>query len=201
MSKRYLWMSVPLRNETTGRLELATHLDPQGFWSLTAEIEDTERGVGIVALRIERADLAHERGVKEGLRSDTGWTTAASKHIPFLTADMLKSIRLTEFAQLANQVLGKRGHRLLRDPTKMRARDDRYWATWASHYVRACERAPRSPIAALAEQFGMERSQVRDTIHNCRAKGYLTGRGSQGRSGGQLTEKARLALHPQGSAQ
>jgi hypothetical protein len=69
---------------------------------------------------------------------------------------------------------------------------DAYWAKWASRYVDACAESS-SPIKHLADQDSRPAEEVRDIVHQCRTRGFLTKVG-RGRSGGHLTDKARKTL-------
>jgi hypothetical protein len=83
----------------------------------------------------------------------------------------------------------------LSNPRKLRAHDDRYFATWAAHYVRL--NGSKRAVSELAERFEVDRARVRDTLNTARSRGLLT-RGQRGRSGGQLTAKAIDALERKG---
>jgi len=88
-------------------------------------------------------------------------------------------------------------HRLNAEPARpgRAGRGDRYYAAWASRYLAALERHPSAPIAELADKYDISRSSARDLVHKARERGLLTKRG-QGRAGGALTEKGRVALEP-----
>ena len=74
-----------------------------------------------------------------------------------------------------------------------------YWAVWAKRYVDACVESDK-PIQHLAERFGHGDDQVRDIIHQCRVRKFLTKVG-RGRSGGRLTDLAVETLASLGEAE
>lgn len=115
-----------------------------------------------------------------------------------ITAELLRELQLSELASAVNRHLAH-GRVAGRIPTPGTERDDRFWAAWAAHYVRACENAPRAPLRYLEDRLGgYSRDQLRDIVHQCRARGFLT-KGTAGVARGALTKKARDALNPGGT--
>lgn len=83
--------------------------------------------------------------------------------------------------------------RLLRG-LRRRRRTDREYAHIASAYVDSRSVDSRKPIQLTAERLRMEPSQVRDAIHEARARELLNKSDGQGVSGGTLTAKAYRLL-------
>ncbi len=85
-------------------------------------------------------------------------------------------------------------------------RPDQDYAVWAQRYVKALNEGSRSPVAELADRFGMKATQVRDLLREARRRELLTSltvdaarddlgrRRPPGLAGGQLTEKAIALL-------
>ena len=69
-----------------------------------------------------------------------------------------------------------------------------FYARLASDYVKALRGGSRRPVADLAEKRKVKVSVVRDGIRRARTLGLLTGGGTSGRVGGQLTPGARACL-------
>jgi hypothetical protein len=111
-----------------------------------------------------------------------------------VTARLLRSMPIGAIHEAVNAHLAGRGEvkGRLPDPTKRGARDDAYYAGWAAHYVRLAG-ASSAPVSELAEKFGVTRDRVRNVLHLARQRGLLT-RGTHGRAGGELTDKALAAL-------
>jgi len=75
-----------------------------------------------------------------------------------------------------------------------RGRDQLYYAEWARRYVEACSIAPRSPLKHLVATSPAEtEGTIRAFLNRARAKGLLT-KAPAGKSGGELTRKARELL-------
>jgi hypothetical protein len=87
-------------------------------------------------------------------------------------------VDLTEFAR--NPRPGRRG------------RPDIFYAVLAAQYVELLD-GRSAPTAALAELRNLSASQTRDLLHQARGRGLLTSP-PRGRSGGELTEKAKKLL-------
>jgi hypothetical protein len=74
-------------------------------------------------------------------------------------------------------------------------RDDHFYAVWAARYTERAAYTNR-PIAELAEAHDRPPTRIREYIAEARRRGLLTAT-RPGRSGGQLTDKARALLeHP-----
>jgi hypothetical protein len=71
-------------------------------------------------------------------------------------------------------------------------RDDHFYAVWAARYSERAAYTPR-PIAELAEAHDRPPTRIREYIAEARRRGLLTAT-RPGRSGGQLTDKARALL-------
>ena len=77
-------------------------------------------------------------------------------------------------------------------------RPDSFYAQYAAAYVDAIANGSKSPVKDVAVQLNEQPEYVRDVLHNARRRGLLT-RPPKGRSGGQLTDKARAVLACSGS--
>jgi hypothetical protein len=71
-------------------------------------------------------------------------------------------------------------------------RDDHFYAVWAARYAERAAYTAR-PIADLAQQHDRPPARLREYIAEARRRQLLTGT-TPGRSGGQLTDKARALL-------
>jgi len=71
-------------------------------------------------------------------------------------------------------------------------RDDHFYAIWAARYTAKAAYTPR-PIADLAHEHDRPPARLREYIAEARRRGLLTAT-TPGRSGGQLTDKARALL-------
>ena len=71
-------------------------------------------------------------------------------------------------------------------------RDDHFYAVWAARYAERAAYTPR-PIAELADEHDRPPTRLREYIAEARRRGLLTAT-RPGRSGGQLTDKARALL-------
>jgi hypothetical protein len=71
-------------------------------------------------------------------------------------------------------------------------RDDHFYAVWAARYAERVAYTAR-PIAELADEHGRPPARLREYIAEARRRGLLTAT-RRGRSGGQLTDKARALL-------
>jgi hypothetical protein len=185
------------RNPETGWLEVRDGIadpdDPGQYsgWYAEIAIDDTGEIPEVVALTLRAGnDPYYQTAEHAGADLSSMETT----EYPPLTARLLRAVPLGRLRAIANLHLATRREvrGRLPDPTRARHRDDSYWASWAAHYTRIAE-SSRSPIADLADKFDEDRDHVRDTIHACRARGFLT-KGTAGVPGGQLTDKARKAL-------
>jgi hypothetical protein len=77
-----------------------------------------------------------------------------------------------------------------------RSKDDLYYAKWAARISeKTTDPGTRNrPIAALADDTGLEREQIRDIAHRARRLKVLSDPPTRGRGGGLLTEKGRRLL-------
>jgi hypothetical protein len=137
-----------------------------------------------------------------GLRFDP-WSYLPSPP-PMLTKQMIRSVPVE---QLYKQVRGyvsisqKIGvdldvdlREFARNPRPgRRGRPDIFYAVLAAQYVELLN-GRSAPTAALAELRNLSASQTRDLLHQARGRGLLTSP-PRGRSGGELTEKAKKLLH------
>jgi hypothetical protein len=71
-------------------------------------------------------------------------------------------------------------------------RDDHFYAVWAARYAERAAYTPR-PIADLADEHDRPPTRLREYVAEARRRGLLTAT-RPGRSGGQLTDKARALL-------
>lgn len=136
-----------------------------------------------------RVDVDEELPAIVGLRLERRTGTAPEA----ITVELLRELQLSELAAAVNRHLAH-GRVAGRIPTPGIERDGRFWAVWAAQYVRACEKAPRAPLRYLEDRIaGYSRDQLRDIVHQCRARGFLT-KGAAGVARGALTQRARDAL-------
>lgn len=164
------------------RVEVVLSSDPG--WRVAVEVDTTGAEATITSLCFERAD---EAGIALRDRSTGDLITSPASFPP---ASLLRSLKMTELVDAVNfHLMAGRRRQRVPDPLKQSANRPLYFATWAAAYVDAVRSSPRAPIAELARRYDMERPQVRDLIHLCRAKGYLTA-GAPGVGGGQLTQQA-----------
>jgi hypothetical protein len=189
--------TISRRNPETGWLEVRDGIDdpddPNQYsgWYAELAIDDTSEVPEVVALTL-RAGVHPYHQVAEHVGTDLSGLEEAE--CPPLTARLLRAVPLGRLRAIANLHLAAR-HEVrgrLPDPTRARRRDASYFAAWAAHYTRIVA-SSRRPIADLAEKFGEDRDHVRDAIHACRERGFLT-KGTAGVPGGQLTSKALKAL-------
>lgn len=150
-------------------------------WNVIADIDDSGDVAEILRLSVVRQDHP-AAGVRLDLEA-AGSVSAAH----------LRSVRLTEIVEAANEHLRYQSPVSVPDPAKQRANSPEFYAAWAARYVDLVKGGSRSPIADLAEEMGKSREQIRDLVHACRAKGYLT-KGRRGLSGGELTDVALKVL-------
>jgi hypothetical protein len=75
-------------------------------------------------------------------------------------------------------------------------RTDAHFAAWANRIsLRTSDPVTsRRPIAAVADDTGMTREQIRDIAHEARSRGFLTRPPAGARGGGVLTQKGRDLL-------
>jgi hypothetical protein len=188
--------TVSRRNPDTGHLEVLLGIDDPDIgaysgWYALAEIDDSADVPELVALTLRAGNHPYHLLAEHDGADLSGFETA---ECPPLTARLLRAVPLGLLRSVVNLHLAGR-HEIrgrLPDPTRAKRHDDRYYATWAAHYARAAESSSR-PVAELADKFGEGRDKVRDLIHACRRRGFLTP-GSKGIGGGQLTDKAFSAL-------
>ena len=75
-----------------------------------------------------------------------------------------------------------------------RGRDDLPYAVWAARYVTKVQTNPRAPYPELAaEHPGFSERTIRECVSKARNRDLLT-RVGQGRTGGELTAKAKALL-------
>jgi hypothetical protein len=188
--------TVSRRNPGTGHLEVLLGIeDPDNGeysgWYALADIDDGAEVPELVALTLRAGNHPYHR-LAEHAGADLGGLETAE--CPPLTARLLRAVPLGLLRSVVNLHLATRREvrGRLPDPTRAKRHDDQYYASWAGHYARAAESSPR-PIVELADKFGMDRGQVRDVIHACRRRGFLTP-ATRGIAGGQLTDQALDAL-------
>jgi len=121
-----------------------------------------------------------------------------------LTARQLRAVRLGDLTrEVTRGVIGQLLAALAPDsanddythPRPGRAgRDDHFYAVWAARYVDQGAQSPR-PIADLAAEHDRPAGRIREYVAEARRRELLTPT-RQGRSGGELTDKARTLLQP-----
>lgn len=186
--------SVSGRNADTGLIEVQAVLPTAPDWTVTAEIDDTSGVAVIVGMTLRRKDHP----------SVGSHLSGPLKSPDSLTTRVIRSVSLSALVGQANshlhvsQLIEGKTRRLLRDPLKGRENPSLFYAVWASRYADAAV-ASRSPIADLAQAHDMKRSQVRDLVHECRSRGFLSP-SRPGRPGGQLTAMALEVLTNAGAS-
>jgi hypothetical protein len=123
---------------------------------------------------------------------------------PMLTAAILRSVSVDRLYELArNTVSISSGLGIYLDvkidefrkhPRPGRVgRPDVFYASLAAQYVELLK-ASATPTKALAELHSYSESSMRDYLHQARERGLLT-KAPPGRSGGELTDKAKEILN------
>jgi hypothetical protein len=187
------------RDTATGLLNVAGAIpdpaDPEqfsGYW-MRAEVDDSAEPARIVELAVtERTlDEAPPGSLTNRFLAAGGDPDVVPAGV---TARLLRSVPIGAVHDAVNTHLAGRGEvkGRLPDPTKRSARDDAFYANWAAHYVRLAG-VSSAPVAELAEKFSVTRDRVRNVLHLARQRGLLT-KGTHGRAGGELTDKALDAL-------
>lgn len=175
--------ATSVRNPKTGLMDVEAILPDAQDWTVAAEIDDSSGVPVIVGLSVRRKD-----------HPEVGMWLAGPVKGGGLTTAVLRSVSLSALASQANRHLGSwqlregASLRLLPDPSRSRQNPPLFYATWAMRYEAAAI-GSRSPIAELAASSGMKRSQVRDIIHECRFRKFLT-EGQKGQAGGRMTPLA-----------
>lgn len=172
------------RDPHDGLVKLQAMLAGFPGWELTAEVDDSADFAELVGLRLQRTrdtEAVHQLRAR-----------AASS----LTASILRAVSLTGLLAAAGDVR-EPSRRLGPELSSVVEGSDQYWAVLASVYVDTVRADPKRAVANLADELQLPRSVVRDRIHACRVKGYLTP-GPRGRAGGELTPRARQALEGMG---
>jgi hypothetical protein len=184
--------TVSRRNPDTGHLEVLLGIDDPDVgeysgWYALAEIDDSADAPELVALTLRAGNHPYHLLAEHTGADMIGLETA---ECPPLTARLLRAVPLGQLRSVVNLHLASRREvrGRLPDPTRAKRHDNQYYATWAAHYARAAESSPR-PIVYLADKFDMDRGQVRDVIHACRRRGFLTP-ATRGIAGGHLTDQA-----------
>jgi hypothetical protein len=182
----WAWVEVPLGDEES--------------WWVAALFTRREDRAAIVELRVfpgeDRDDPDAAPEIGEWSRTANGLTDLPPGGI---TARLLRDISVSDLEQTLQEALHESStHPVLRAIARdvdahserpgRRGRPDLHYARWAARYVDAL-RHSSTPNAHLADEAGLRPEQVRDAIHEARARGLLTKTG-RGRAGGQLTTKA-----------
>lgn len=180
--RRQLLLPVSTRDTATGRIVVESVLVDHPDWVARAEIDDSGEAADVVSVTLVRRDLTTTFGSNaDGTPYEASGTA---------TTSMLRAIKLTELVSRANLHLEAwRSPRRVPDPGKVPTNSPKYYARWAARYVNAARSGSRSPVADLATEHDLDRPKVRDLIHECRRKGYLTA-GRHGAAGGELTPLA-----------
>lgn len=164
----------------------------------------------------------HDPHADDWLTATLGGTPEVAPPEDGLTTRALRRVHLGHALELAYEQLDQWIDRERRQPDWQRpvpaftddaisaprrpgrkGRDDRFYATVASAYVDALERGSRKPVVDAAQSLGdktggsYEPTYIRDLLHEARRRELLT-RPPKGRAGGQLTEKAFMALRDEG---
>lgn len=170
-------------DSTSGLLIFEAGLTKYSGWSVYAEIDPRGHTPVIVALGVRT------QGRDRGFQLEEGQLPAP----PSATTSMLAGIRISDVVAACNLLGQVFLSSPIPDPATVRASSDEYYAAWAARYAAQVTEGSSSPIADLAADSDKSRSQIRDLIHACRRRGFLT-EGHQGQPGGLLTDKARTVL-------
>lgn len=174
-------------------------------WCLYGEFFQTDAGPVLAEIRIFPADAKDDSGREYSFGQWFGSGSRVARLSHGITARLLRSVSITALeTELRNAITRehlevprafKRTDRekVLPRRTGRAGRGDRFYAEWASRYANQLARGNDKPIATLAEQYDLHQYQVRDLVRRARERGLLT-RGSQGKPGGELTEKGQAAL-------
>lgn len=122
-----------------------------------------------------------------------------------VTAGLLKKVKIGPLFDLVHSWSGFIAATSMAAPevyTRMAAtpnpgrhrRDDLHWAEWSRRIHEKTISSTRSPIADVARETGLERDQVRDIAHECRAHGFLGPSSMPRRGGGLMTDQAKSVL-------
>jgi hypothetical protein len=157
--------------------EVMCDLDGYPGWVFRAEVEETPTG-----LQIRRLVIEPTADVPAG-----GISTRMLQRIR--TGDLLVAHRqaVKEAALYVGIPDLNVSHRAGRA-----GRDDLYYAEWAAEYVAALSRSSR-PVREMARKHGKPLQTMTNLVKKCRDKEMLTPT-TQGRPGGQLTERAKELL-------
>jgi hypothetical protein len=167
---------------------------PAGLW-LSALVDERPTDPHIVEVTV-----SERPPVDANADEPSKWVVAEGQLEPGerparITANVLRQAPLGQVHEVLDERRGGTARAVagaIPNPTEMADHDDRYYAAWAAHYVTTAT-SSRRPVADIADRFGVSRDSVRDRLNTARGRGMLT-RGSHGRAGGQLTDKALEAL-------
>jgi hypothetical protein len=188
---------------TTGEVIYEAPLDDGSGW-MAAVYLGMQAGRWIVTeLRVfpsaERAkekpgEWAHSEAAQEAAPNG-GLTTTALRAVAVsqLAADALRESRKWELVGLTLMSAGM----LPGNAPGAHGRDDTYYARLARMYLYLVQARHPRPVKELADFFGVSVRTTESQIREARNRGLLT-RPEPGRSGGELTDKARDLLKEQG---
>lgn len=168
-------------------------LDTYPGWKVVARIEEEDGTAVIVSVALERGwgglvDVVPAAG------------TQPEATIRSVTSTMLRSVTLAEIVEGANKWLAAKAPSLGALPRPRRGGhggrvSELDHAIWAGRYVNALQQGSPTPNADLAKRYNLKHEQIRDIVRVCRTRlDLLTPAPTQGRPGGQLTEKATRLL-------
>jgi hypothetical protein len=178
-------------------------------WFVYGYFVESETGGPMLAeIRVFPAQVKDEKGRGLPIGRWSGHPSAVDHLESGLTARLLRTVSIRQLESKLQDELSRqdpdepllgpmaRGARkaLLPERTGRAGREDSYYAQWAAHYVEQIRGGNTKPIATLAKRFNLKESQVRDLVRRARERELLTA-GSQGRPGGELTDKGRSALN------
>ncbi|MFZ3498020.1 hypothetical protein ACODT5_33170 [Streptomyces sp. 5.8] len=115
-----------------------------------------------------------------------------------ITAELLRKLPMGEIRKQLKQIRAQLGSAVSPGGSGVvleRVETDLEYALMAREYLRLVEQGFRSPIARLADGWGMSRNTISGRIRRARAMGFLDG--PTGKPADRLTEKSRRLLEEQ----
>lgn len=206
MPKREILYEVEFTDEERERARRAARQSRTQGRPWKVEVDDA----GGLDLTVEREDgwsVSYRVIPQEGVPTvaEVHITRPGAKMPPGgLTTRFLRELRMSEdLAELRHAILAEKiAHDLIhwnfsleglsRQPGR-RGHPPLWYAERAAEYVEVVAKGSTRPIVELAQKWGYQPSGAREIVFQCREKGMLTG-SPPGRSGGDLTEAARVLL-------
>lgn len=167
--------------------ERVVEIDLPGGWVAEMQWPEgvTNGGPAVLLVRPADPESYPHGGVSSTLLREIDFKYAADR----LRGQLAASERRQKFAEGYDNEQDDRIRAALADGVT-----DEYLALLSSRYVRITGAGQAKPLKALADVIGKTESTVKGHLWQARKRGLLEG--SQGRAGGQLTEKATRLLAP-----